>query len=140
MKNKEIEELLNNLNKKLKNYELDKKIGQLSVDSIYHLFPNEIQLLLSYIEQLEECYCNRTDCIGRIKDSKKYDSLLQKYKQLENNRDKAIEVINTQLKNAEGGMQDNLRIIKFNLIKGSCTFEDLKTEEDYKYILKGDNK
>ena len=54
MKNKEIEELLNNLNKKLKNYELDKKIGQLSVDSIYHLFPNEIQLLLSYIEQLEE--------------------------------------------------------------------------------------
>ena len=54
MKNKEIEELLNNLNKKLENYELDKKIGQLSVDSIYHLFPNEIQLLLSYIEQLEE--------------------------------------------------------------------------------------
>lgn len=28
-------------------------------------------------EQLENCYCNRTDCSGRIKDSKKYDSLVQ---------------------------------------------------------------
>lgn len=63
--------------------------------------------------------------------------LQQENQQLKNDRDKAIEVINTQLKNAEGGLKDNLRIIKFNLIKGSCTFEDLKTEEDYKYILKG---
>ena len=30
-------------------------------------------------KQLENCYCNRTDCAGRIKDSKKYDSLVQKY-------------------------------------------------------------
>ena len=30
--------------------------------------------------QLEECYCNRTDCGGRIKDSKKYDSLVQAQK------------------------------------------------------------
>ncbi len=29
-------------------------------------------------DQLENCYCNRTDCIGRIKDSKVYDSLKQK--------------------------------------------------------------
>ena len=28
-------------------------------------------------KQLEECYCNRTDCSSRIKDSKKYDSLVQ---------------------------------------------------------------
>lgn len=28
-------------------------------------------------KQLEKCYCNRTDCVGRIKDSKKYDSLVQ---------------------------------------------------------------
>ena len=28
-------------------------------------------------KQLENCYCNRTDCTGRIKDSKKYDSLVQ---------------------------------------------------------------
>lgn len=29
-------------------------------------------------KQLENCYCNRTDCSSRIKDSKKYDSLAQK--------------------------------------------------------------
>ena len=29
-------------------------------------------------KQLENCYCNRTDCVGRIKDSKVYDSLEQK--------------------------------------------------------------
>ena len=28
-------------------------------------------------KQLENCYCNRTDCSGRIKDSKKYDSFIQ---------------------------------------------------------------
>ena len=29
-------------------------------------------------KQLENCYCNRTDCSSRIKDSKKYDSLVQR--------------------------------------------------------------
>lgn len=29
-------------------------------------------------KQLENCYCNRTDCSGRIKDNKQYDSLMQK--------------------------------------------------------------
>ena len=31
-------------------------------------------------KQLEYCYCNRTDCSSRIKDSKVYDSLVQKTK------------------------------------------------------------
>ena len=31
-------------------------------------------------KQLENCYCNRTDCSSRIKDSKQYDSLVQKVK------------------------------------------------------------
>lgn len=36
-------------------------------------------------QQLKECYCNRTDCSGRIKNSRNYDSLYQKYnKQLDN--------------------------------------------------------
>ena len=43
------------------------------------------KLLLDYITNLQEenknlkqCYCNRTDCGGRIKDSKKYDSVQQR--------------------------------------------------------------
>lgn len=41
--------------------------------------------LLKKNKQLKECYCNRTDCSGRIKNSRKYDSLYQKHnKQLDN--------------------------------------------------------
>lgn len=49
----------------------------------------DIEIIQGYVEmienenqelknQLENCYCNRTDCSSRIKDSKKYDSLVQK--------------------------------------------------------------
>ena len=44
--------------------------------------------ILDLVTNLQECYCNRTDCSGRIKDSKKYDSLQQRI-------DKAIEYIPT---------------------------------------------
>lgn len=30
------------------------------------------------VSNVMDCYCERTDCSGRIKDSKKYDSLVQK--------------------------------------------------------------
>lgn len=76
----------------MKNKEIVKKLRD-SLDYEFDLSFNNRKELLSYIEQIEECYCNRTDCIGRIKDSKKYDSLLQKYEQLQNNRDKAIEML-----------------------------------------------
>lgn len=52
-----------------------------------HLEDFEIQYreLLKENKKLKECYCNRTDCSGRIKNSRKYDSLYQKYnKQLDN--------------------------------------------------------
>lgn len=33
--------------------------------------------LINENKKLKECYCNRTDCSGRLKDSKKYDSIYQ---------------------------------------------------------------
>ena len=39
-------------------------------------------------KQLENCYCNRTDCSARIKDSKQYDSLVQK---IENQQKEVME-------------------------------------------------
>ena len=89
-------------------------------------------------KEIEELLNKMKKCYGVMDFYLAYNEvelLLNYIKQLENNRDKAIEVINTQLKNAKGGIKDNLRIIIFNLIKGSCSFEDLETEEDYKYIL-----
>ena len=91
MKNKEIEELLNTFKELINAYSPDTE--PFTIDYDYEIKYSALKSLLSHIEQLEQCYCNRTDCIGRIKDSKKYDSLLQKYKQLQNNRDKAIEYL-----------------------------------------------
>lgn len=49
-----IDSIKEKFKKKLEWYEVDKKCGQLSVDSVCHLFPNEIDALLKYMEELEE--------------------------------------------------------------------------------------
>ena len=48
--------------------------------------------------QLENCYCNRTDCSSRIKNSKKYDSLVQK---VENQQKEFIDFIESSIKDFE---------------------------------------
>lgn len=54
-------------------------------------------------KQLKECYCNRTDCSGRIKNSREYDSLYQKY----NKQKEAIDKVNLIIKGiAYGGSED----------------------------------
>ncbi len=45
------------------------------------------------ISNLEDTCCNRTDCSSRIKDSKKYDSLKQKYEKQVDNWNKLKEII-----------------------------------------------
>ena len=60
--------------------------GNLQIDYSLEEYMQEILDYIDYLEkenqelkkQLENCYCNRTDCSGRIKDSKVYDSLVQK--------------------------------------------------------------
>ncbi len=49
-------------------------------------------------KQLEECYCNRTDCSSRIKDSKQYDSLVQK---TEKQQKEFIEYLENEIKRLE---------------------------------------
>lgn len=50
----EVKKILDKFDKKLENYELDKKWGELSVDSIGHLFPNEMIIIKHYITNLEQ--------------------------------------------------------------------------------------
>lgn len=50
--------------------------------------------LINENKKLKECYCNRTDCTGRIKDSKKYDSVYQEKEDYKSRCEKAIEYIN----------------------------------------------
>ena len=57
------------------NQELKNIINQIGFE------PDEIAFLQQENQELKKqlgkCYCNRTDCSSRIKDSKKYDSLVQ---------------------------------------------------------------
>lgn len=56
-------------------------------------------------KQLENCYCNRTDCSSRIKDSKKYDSLMQK---VENQQKEFIEYLEVPIKIITEGNPTNI--------------------------------
>lgn len=80
--NDEIREILAKFNKVLENYELDKKFGQMSVDSICHLFPNEMIAIKDYITNLQKEVRVNNDLIphfkNRAKELKKEITNLQK--------------------------------------------------------------
>ncbi len=57
-------------------------------------------------KQLENYYCNRTDCSGRIKDSKVYDSLVQK---VETQQKEFIKYLEDEIKHLE-----HSRYVSFN--------------------------
>ena len=77
-------------------------------------------------KQIENCYCNRTDCSGRIKDSKVYDSLVQK---VETQQKEFIKYLESYLK-----LFDNMYIYE----QGSYdTIEEIL--QKYKSII-GDDK
>ena len=65
---------MNDKIKEILDFKEDADYKRLSVD--------EITALRDYITNLEQCYCNRTDCCGRIKDSKKYSSIYHELKEL----------------------------------------------------------
>ena len=54
-------------------------------------------------KQLENCYCNRTDCSGRIKDNKQYDSLMQK---VESQQKKFIDWLEKEIENCKYGEEN----------------------------------
>ena len=50
----DIDKIIEKFNIVLKNYEIDKKFGQITPDSIYSLWPNEMEKLIEYIHYLEK--------------------------------------------------------------------------------------
>ena len=64
----EIKEILDKFDKVLENYELDKKWGQMSTDSICHLFPSEMVAIKDYITNLQEENERLKDTMSKIKD------------------------------------------------------------------------
>ena len=49
----EINKILDKFDRTLEEYELDKKVGQPSIDSIYFLYPSEMITIKNYIRQKE---------------------------------------------------------------------------------------
>lgn len=85
-------------------------------------------------KQLENCYCNRIDCVGRIKDSKLYDSLVQK---IENQQKEFIEWLEAKIKNYELPLTDeNKKALGYTLPMKGIYKEIL---EKYKEIVGGNN-
>lgn len=81
--------------------------------------------LFEYLEnqelkkQLNNCYCNRTDCVGRIKDSKVYDSLEQK---METQQKEFIKWLEVEIKKA----MDTMELLSDT---GSCRIPYLKSKK-----------
>ena len=84
-------------------------------------------------KQLENCYCNRTDCSGRIKDSKQYDSLVQR---VENQQKEFIEYMNKTIEELECDDVGDEEM-KGYLIQRINTFKEIL--QKYKSII-GDDK
>lgn len=83
------------------------------------------------ISKVMDCYCERTDCSGRIKDSKQYDSLVQKVetqqKEFINYLDDEIHTIETtysQINGNYGLMNEKLETLKEILQKYKETIGD----------------
>lgn len=118
MKNKEIEELLNIL-KKEDDY-WSKTKHDYPFPDYYSLNREDLHLLLSYIEQLENL-CNKYEQEHKTT-FKIWKEDIKKLKQLENNRDKAIEYIKEKTTDDEGndlGYSDNIDYeILLNILKG----------------------
>lgn len=79
--------------------------------------------------QLENCYCNRTDCSSRIKNSKKYDSLVQK---VENQQKEFIEWLENEIKIEE----ETFKKYGSENINNYYAAANKVTLEKYKEILK----
>lgn len=82
-------------------------------------------------KQLENCYCNRTDCTGRIKDSKQYDSLVQR---VENQQKEFINYMMNTIENITHDETDDEEI-KGYLIQRGNTFKEILSK--YKSIIGG---
>nr|DAE03678.1 MAG TPA: hypothetical protein [Siphoviridae sp. ctMYJ33] len=77
------------------------------------------------ISKVMDCYCERTDCSGRIKDSKQYDSLVQK--------------VETQQKEFIKYLEDKIYSIepKGTDINYNCEYD---SEEDYVMAMQEQSK
>lgn len=117
----DIKEILDKFDKVLENYELDKKWGQMSVDSICHLFPSEIITIKDYITNLQQYYNDNVN---------KYEELLVKYSDLQEEKERLNNIINELEKYInEEYIYDELGMKIFDASKLQEKLQELKGSE-----------
>lgn len=81
-----------------------------------------------YIDELEACCCNRSDCAGRIKNSKKFDSVQQKIDKTISD----IEIFKNDIKEYQEKDKLNHKTISIGLVgvRLNTFLKDLRGEED----------
>lgn len=84
-------------------------------------------------KQLENCYCNRTDCSSRIKDSKQYDSLVQK---VENQQKAFMKLLENKIDTLTQGKETFADLDKGEAV---VLMELAMVLEEYKEIIGGYN-
>lgn len=115
MKNKEIEELLNTFKELINAYSPDTE--PFTIDYDYEIKYSALESLLSYIEQLENL-CNKYEQEHKTT-FVIWKEDIKKLKQLENNRDKAIEYNKNILKeNWHGGYEKENAQKNIDILKG----------------------
>lgn len=87
---------------------LEEKYNKLKKDVSFK--DKEIDRLEGENKKLKECYCNRTDCSGRIKDSKKYESLQQRI-------DKAIKYLKLKVDIPKNHLEEAIKDREEDLLK-----------------------
>lgn len=120
-------EYLENENKQLKDKlkgvqeEKDYLFNKLSIENEYLALENKQSK--DKIKQLEKCYCNRSDCSGRIKDSRKYDSVVQQLDKYKEVIDKATKFYTHELfKREQLPIPENMpweSVEMFNILEGN---------------------
>lgn len=125
--NNEIKEILDKFDKVLENYELDKKFGQMSVDSICHLFPSEMVAIKDYITNLQK----ENDKLKKLEYKFFYCSEDEESFTLEDYLELGNKVYDLQ--------QENERIKwdkeQLNSLVNSCQEEIRKLKEENKHIF-----
>lgn len=93
---RQLEDYITNLQQKIEQYENpdDMTLFYMWLDA---KAKDKMKELEQENERLKETnvYCNRTDCIGRIKDSRKYDSVYQEKEDYKSRCEKAVKYIDT---------------------------------------------
>ena len=88
---------------------------------------DSLEKLLDYITNLQQenerlkeanVYCNRTDCVGRIKDSRKYDSVYQEKEDYKSRCEKASDNLKRNYWINEHEHNDDVVNMTLNILQG----------------------